>query len=354
MKNITFFDGHNDTLLALYLPSKSKGRTFFKESIHGHIDLPRMKKSNFFGGFFAIFVPNDPNGRDINTRPIFQNETSYEYEMEKPIEHKYALKFTKNIIRSAREIERQSGGEVKIVESFQDIKLAINNKNVAMLLHLEGAEAVSEDLSNLPELIQLGVRSIGIVWSRNNCFGHGVPFKYPSSPDIGPGLTDSGRELIKVCNEQGILIDMAHLNEKGFWDAAKISTKPLVVTHAAANSVTATARNLTDRQLDAIAESNGVVGLTLALNDIRGEGSLKTNTPLSQYFKHFDYLVERVGVDHVAFGSDFDGARISDEIKDVCGLKKLVEYFSENGYDKDSLEKISHKNWLRVLQSTIR
>jgi membrane dipeptidase len=127
-------------------------------------------------------------------------------------------------------------------------------------------------------LYAAGLRSLGIVWSRPNAFGHGVPFKFPSSPDTGPGLTEAGRELVRACNERRILIDLSHLNEKGFWDVAGLSTAPLVATHSNAHSVCPHARNLTDRQLDAIRESGGMVGLNFATAFLRPDGSMNADT----------------------------------------------------------------------------
>ncbi len=100
-----------------------------------------------------------------------------------------------------------------------------------------------------------GLRSLGPVWSRPNAFGHGVPFISPSSPDTGPGLTEAGRALVGRCAELGILVDLSHLNEAGFWDVAALEPGPLVATHSAAHALCATSRNLTDAQLDAIGES---------------------------------------------------------------------------------------------------
>ena len=89
------------------------------------------------------------------------------------------------------------------------------------------------------------MRSIGIVWSRSNIFAHGVPFGFPMSPDTGPGLTSLGKELVKVCDEKKILIDLSHLNEKGFWDVANLSTKPLIATHSNSHQLCQHSRNLT-------------------------------------------------------------------------------------------------------------
>src|SRR5690606_7884594 len=141
------------------------------------------------------------------------------------------------------------------------------------LFQIEGAEAIDPDLNALEVLYQAGLRSLGITWSRPNTFASGVPFRFPSSPDTGPGLTDAGRDLVRACNELGILIDLSHLNQQGFYDVAGLSDAPLVATHSNAHVVSNTSRNLTDDQLEAIRASGGVVGLNYAVAFLRPDGS---------------------------------------------------------------------------------
>jgi membrane dipeptidase len=169
-------------------------------------------------------------------------------------------------------------------------------------------------------LDQAGLRSLGIVWSRPNIFGYGVPFKFPDSPDTGPGLTEAGRRLVQICNRLGILIDLSHLNEKGFWDVAGLSGAPLVATHSGVHALCASTRNLTDKQLDAIKESGGLVGVNFHVGFLRADGQSNADTPLTEIVRHLNYMVDRMGIDHVALGSDFDGALMPQELGDVAGL----------------------------------
>jgi membrane dipeptidase len=223
---------------------------------------------------------------------------------------------------------------------------------VAAIVHMEGAEAIAPDLSNLELWYERGLRSIGPVWSRPNQFAHGVPFRFPSSSDIGGGLTDAGRELLRACNRLGILIDLSHLNWAGFWDVARLSDAPLVATHSNAHALCETSRNLTDEQLAAIRDSGGVVGVNFAVTFLRADGSLVPETPLTEIVRHIDYYVDRMGIDHVAFGSDFDGAVVPAELDGAAGFPRLVGALHDAGYDEDALTKITHANWLRVLDAT--
>jgi membrane dipeptidase len=159
---------------------------------------------------------------------------------------------------------------------------------------------------------------------------------------------------VRACNRLGILVDLSHLNEAGFWDVAELSDRPLVATHSNAHALSPSSRNLTDAQLDAIRESGGVVGVNFAVGFLREDGGHEPSTPITEIVRHVDYLAQRMGVDHVAFGSDFDGALISEELGGAAGLPKLVEALRDAGYDEEAVAKITHENWLRVLRATWR
>jgi membrane dipeptidase len=221
------------------------------------------------------------------------------------------------------------------------------------VLHFEGAEAIDEQLDALEVFYQAGLRSLGIVWSRPNAFGYGVPFRFPHSPDIGPGLSEAGRDLVRACNRLGIMLDLSHINEQGFWDVAGLSDAPLVVTHSAAHALCPSTRNLTDRQLDAIKASEGMVGLNFEVANLREDAWDDADTSLAIMVRHIDYLVEHLDIDGVGFGSDFDGGiTVARELEDVAGLPKLIEALREHSYDDAALRKLTHENWLRVLRRT--
>ena len=249
-------------------------------------------------------------------------------------------------------IERESQGRVRICRSVGDIEHCMKTGVLAAVLHMEGAEAIDANFELLDVLHQAGLRSLGPVWSRPNIFGHGVPFRIPSSPDTGPGLTDLGKELIRACNRLKILIDLSHLNEKGFWDVAALSDAPLVASHSNAHALCPHARNLTDRQCAAIRESGGFVGVNYATSFLRPDGRRDADTPVELVIDHVEHFLKLLGEDGVGFGSDFDGAMVPAGIGDAAGVQSLVKIMRQRGYGKELIEKLCFKNWLRVLERT--
>ncbi len=315
------------------------------------MDLPRARRGGFAGGFFAVYTPDPPEVPSEIERIVF-SEDGYRVPLAPELPEDYALSSALKMIDLLHRIQDDSQGQLKIVRDFQELSSCLENEVMAAVLHLEGAEPIRPDLENLQEFYDKGLRSLGITWSRPNAFGSGVPFVYPGHPDSGPGLTAAGKALVDACNDMGILIDLAHLNQKGFWDVAKRSSVPLVSSHTAAHKLVPKARNLTDSQLKAVAESGGVVGVIFSVNDLYGGVRPKDDAPISTIINHILHISELIGTEHVAFGSDFDGTKIPSELGDVSGYQKLVNLLEAAGFSREEREGICWKNWLRVLERT--
>lgn len=342
------FDGHNDVLLRLWRGQQvgvDPVAEFMNGTTDGHIDGPRAKAGGLAGGLCAIYIPSSHEFalQEANA------EGHYVTPLAEPLERASSLDIALGMASIAVRLDRAGGW--RLCRSTAEIRKAMDDGVFAAVMHMEGCEAIDADLAALEVFYAAGLRSLGPVWSRNNIFGHGVPFAYPMSPDTGPGLTEAGFELVKACNRLGILIDLAHITEKGFWDVAKTSDQPLIASHSNAHALTPVARNLTDKQLDAVKESKGLVGLNYAVTMLRADGRDDTHTPLSDMVRHIDHLVNRMGIDCVAIGSDFDGATIPADIADAAGNQKLVAALKAAGYADDDLKKICRENWLRVLAS---
>jgi len=349
------FDGHNDVLLKLLINGGVDAAPSFILGRDGHIDIPRANIGGFGGGFFALYVrsPADDEGLDIgNIKDKYDEmcQPQYDLPLPAPVSQETALPVIMEEI--AILLRLQELGALKICHTADDLRACFASGKMAAILHMEGAEAIDADLHVLDVLYAAGLRSLGPVWSRPTIFGHGVPFRFPSDGDIGDGLTEAGIRLVKRCNELGIMLDLSHLNEAGFWDVAKHSDAPLVATHSNVYEICNHARNLTDKQLDAIADSDGMVGLNYACAFLRPDGQMDTDVPFDIMLRHLDYLIDKLGEDRVGLGSDFDGAWVPEAIADVAGLNNLRDAMKAHGYNEALMKKLCHENWLRVLEKT--
>lgn len=333
------FDGHNDALTCSDHADLVVGRE------GGHLDLPRMREGGVRGGIFAVFTPSPEDSSQLRR---FGGKGHREPPA-KPVEQGPAAGHATAAAGRLLRLERE--GHVRVARAIADVDAAHDEPSSppVAVLHLEGAEAIDPDLEALDQWHAAGLRSLGPVWSRANAFAHGVPFAFPSSPDIGPGLTSAGRALVDRCAELGVLVDLSHMNEAGFWDVARLEPGPLVASHSGTHAICAASRNLTDAQLDAIGESDGLVGIVFATVFLRPDFGDDAETPLTLIAEHARYVAERIGPRHVALGSDFDGATIPAGLGDVAGMPALLQALREAGFSASELEGICWHNWRRVL-----
>jgi membrane dipeptidase len=244
---------------------------------------------------------------------------------------------------------------VRLVLDADDLAACVAGEALGLVLHIEGAEAIDPELEALELWHAAGLRSLGPVWSRPNAFGEGVPFAFPSSPDTGGGLTEAGVALVRRCAELGIAVDMSHLNEAGFWDAARaLDGAPLIASHSGAHALTPSSRNLTDDQLRAIRDADGLVGIVFACPFLREDGADDADMPLERVVEHIRYAVDLIGVEHVALGSDFDGATMPAALQSARDLPSLVDVLRAAGFGEQDLAAICHGNWQRVLAAAWR
>ena len=372
-----FFDGHNDSFVKCYPPRHLRTFPINKHAfVHGypqaHIDLPRALEAGYLGALCAIFI-DPPLGEESTCLQAHNREVpeGRQPDLEPPLDHQVALTATLEVMSHIFQDERITDG-FKVVRSYKELTDTMSRQKLAVVIHLEGCEAIDVNLEALETLYQAGVRSLGICWSRPNIFGTGVPFAYKVHPNTGPGLTATGLALVKRCQELGIMLDAAHINAQGFFDLAAASERPLVVSHSSA---------LTDEQLATVAEHQGLVGVTMHVPDLIGPRAQELTyipsaeklyanfkqcrqellnhhqqksirTELEAVIAHIVYIGKQIGFDHVALGSDFDGCLIPDQIKDVTDLNLITDGLRQAGLKEKELEKVLYKNWLRVLKAS--
>lgn len=346
MTGFQVFDGHNDLTLRL-LRGDATADGVASGLADGHIDKPRAKRGGLGGGMFAIFVPS-PGNKDV--RHDEMRNATYDIPLPDPVSEDEALAWTERGFDVMDDLE--SAGAVRICRTADEVAATLPAHEMAAVIHIEGAEAIDRDFEHLNAWHGRGLRSLGPVWSRDTVWGHGVPFRYPSDPDTGPGLTEDGKALIRECNRLKIMVDLSHLNAKGVEDVARISDSPLVATHSNAWAVCPHSRNLTDRQLEMIRDSDGMVGINFASAFLRPDGRMDAGFELDIMLRHFDHLVDKLGEDRVGLGSDFDGALVPEQIGDCAGLPHLLTALRSHGADDGLMAKVTHGNWLRVLRKT--
>jgi membrane dipeptidase len=335
------FDGHHDALTRKTADRLVEGRP------DGHLDLPRARAGGLAASIWAVFT--DGPGADLEFESLPGG--GYDVPLAQEIPHADAAAYATGAAGRLLDLERE--GHVRVARTVADLDAAADGSGPhAAVLHLEGAEAIGPGLESLELWHAAGLRSLGPVWSRPNAFGHGVPFRFPSSPDTGEGLTDAGHALVRRCNGLGIAVDVSHLNTRGFWDVVDVTDAPVIASHCGAHALAAASRNLTDDQLDAVGASGGIVGIPYIVDFLRADGVLDRDTPLSTVVAHVRHVADRIGTEHVGFGSDFDGGDIPDALGDVAGLPRLLEALADDGFTADEIAAIAWGNWRRVLAAT--
>jgi membrane dipeptidase len=335
---VRIFDGHNDALSRIARSGPGALEGFLAGDGAGHLDVPRAAAGGLAGGCFAVFTCSPPD-------QAYDDDAYFA-----AVPHGPAWREAMVQIGILLRMEREAGGRIRVARTAADL----DGPGLVAVLHLEGAEPIGPRLEELELLHAAGMRSLGLTWSRPNDFATGVPFAFPGSPDQGPGLTPAGRDLVRACNGLGILVDVAHLNARGFWEVHELQDggPPLVASHAGAHALCPSPRNLTDDQLRAVGESGGLVGINFHTGFLRADGADDPDTPRDLIVAHAAHVAEVAGIDAVALGSDFDGATMPAELGDAGGLPGLLDELRAAGFAEDEIAKLAHGNWRRVLEAT--
>ena len=316
-QKVIIVDGHCDTILEIM----NHKRNLEKKSTTGHLDIPRMKEGGINVQFFAVFIED-----------IYKPDRS--------------LKRTLQLIDCFYEEIEKNQDDISLVINYNQIKEVNRAGKIAAILSIEGGEALEGDLGVLRVLYRLGVRLLTLTWNQRNRIADGM-----GESRTGSGLTEFGLKVIDEMNDLGMLIDVSHLSETGFWDVIKRSKTPIVVSHSNCYALCPHLRNLKDEQIKALADKDGVIGITFVPDFLTQE---KRKTSVKDVVNHIDYLVEKVGVDYVGLGSDFDGTgELPLGLEGVDKIPNLTEELLDRGYKEREIEKILGGNFLRVFRKVV-
>ena len=349
---IPFFDGHNDFLLRLMKSPTPREDLWLGQTGQGHLDLDRMRKGGFAGGFFAIFVPPASSGPPPDFAAMMANPP-YSLPMPPLMTQDQAQPDAITMAGLMHWMARSAPDDFVLCRTAAEARAGMARGTIAGIMHMEGAEAIGPDLDALYLFHDMGLRSLGPVWSRPTIFGEGVPMAFPGTPDMGGGLTERGKDLVRLCNTLGIIIDLSHMNEAGFDDVARLSTAPLVATHSNAHALSHSPRNLTDRQMAVIRDTGGLAGLNYATFYLNADGTAESDIGWEPLIRHLDYMIEHLGEGHVGLGSDFDGCIVPKAIGDVTGLPGFFDTLRKHGYDEALIARLARENWLACLDRSL-
>lgn len=322
IKMLPYLDMHCDTLGLGFMKKKED----IYDLPDGMLDIRRMKEAGMYGQFFAMFFPPQGKKGMPEDEIYYQSVKKLFYDsLEK---HKDCIAF--------------AGTEREAEKNFYEGKLSA-------FLTIEDGRHVQGKLSNIERFYQDGVRLISLTWNYENCFGA------PNSrePEImEKGLTPFGKEAVRYMNELGILIDVSHLSDGGFYDAVELSKKPLAASHSNARALCPHPRNLTDDMIRKLAETGGVAGVNFYGAFLQPDAKTEKST-IEALTAHIKYMAKLGGEDFVALGTDFDGIGGELEINNPLLMEKLFIQLKKEGFSERQLEKFAYKNVLRVLHDVL-
>ncbi len=327
MKNY-IVDAHCDTLLLLgkqhadYNSSSwdtGDEKSFYKNDTTA-VDIEKMERGNVDLQFMAVFI-----------HPAFNPDFSL----------KKSLSYIDLLYRKIEE----NSQHISLIKNYYDLAKNRKEGKKSVLLALEGGEPLTNDIAVLRMMYKLGLRCITLTWNHRNNIADGV-----AESITGGGLTNFGREVVREMNRLGIIVDVSHISEKGFWNVVDITTKPIIASHSCAFNLCSHIRNLKDEQIKAIAKLNGAIGInycTSFLEDNPSKASVKS------IVNHIEYIAEVGGIDCVGLGSDFDGAEVPKDISDISQIYKIKDEMVKRGFKDIDINKVMGNNFVRVIQEIL-
>ncbi|WP_425447505.1 dipeptidase [Dethiothermospora halolimnae] len=315
-------DAHCDTLLGLdksFIKSDSREGSFYSNDSIA-VDIRKMQEANHDLQFMAVFIS-----------PIFNPHSS--------------LKMCLHYIDLLNRKVDNNSEYVSLITNYKELKENKSKGKISLLLSLEGGEALTDDIAVLRVLYKLGLRCITLTWNHRNNLADGVGESITNG-----GLTNFGKEVVKEMNRLGIIIDVSHLSEPGFWDVADLTTKPIIASHSCAYRLCNHKRNLKDHQIRKISELGGVIGVNYYTEFLENDPK-KAN--VKSIVNHIEYIANVGGIESVGLGSDFDGAKTPGDISDISKTYKIKDEMKKRGFSHDDINKVMGNNFVRVIKDIL-
>lgn len=312
-------DMHCDTLSYLV---NDEGISLRENSLC--IDVQKMRKARSMAQIFACFIYKEN----------FPGEGGYDDA------YRYALK----MIERGKSAFAEVSDEMKLIHNYEELMQCSAKEKIGAFLTIEEGGILNGRMKRLEELYKKGIRLITLTWNYENCIG------YPNSRDsqiMKKGLKPFGVEVIEKMNDLGMIVDVSHLSDGGFWDVMKYSRKPVVASHSNARSICNHPRNLSDEMIKALSQQGGVIGLNLYPYFLHKSGK----TSVTQMAEHVAHMYAIGGEDVIAIGTDFDGFDEGEsEVTHMGQMELVFEAIKKRGFSERQMEKLWHGNVLRVLQ----
>lgn len=342
-KKAIIIDTHCDTLIHLtprppisvYFSSYfNVPKKYTAADLEPHIKYPgkiRLGKNN---ESLSVDIPKMIEGGQ--TCQVFSMWIEPEYKPERCV--KRAIQMVETFHSELEDIS-----EISLATTAQDIVKAKKQGKLAAMLSVEsGGDAIEGDLTVLRVLYRMGLRMFGLTYNRRNMLADGNAENRTKS-----GLTELGVQTVEECNKMGIIIDISHIGDTGFYDVLETTKQPIVASHHGLRTFRDTPRYMTDDQVKALAENDGVVGIMYGLGP-------SVETTLEKIVDQIDHVAKIVGVDHVGLGSDWDGGCKPTDLEDSSKLPNMTKELVTRGYTDQEIKKILGENFLRVFKKVLR
>lgn len=353
-KDILVVDGHNDVIISSIL----HGHDISNRLTVGHTDIPRLIEG----------------GVDVQVFAVWSDDKKWQ---------KDAFKHANDQIDALEKVIKKNKDKIAIAKSVDDIYKLQKQGKIAAVIGIEGGNMIEESIPNLVKLHKRGAKYLTLTWNYNLSWATAASVEDNKPASAQKGLSEKGKKIIRKMNELGMLVDLSHASKKTFYDVLEVSSEPVLVSHSNAAALTPHSRNLDDAQLEALKKNRGVIGVNFysgfldtafesrvhqlydshfgnstekisasrKYNRLPKELKFQADTKLESLLDHIDYLVGKVGIDHVAVGSDYDGIESTPQyLEDVSKFPLLTKALLERGYNKEDIAKIMGLNFLRIMK----